>query len=166
MLTLLCEPQWAHDVSEPCARWTLAGPCHVLHAVLLGLLMRKFLISNKLWTVLAANWAFSGVMSSRNFCLGVFWLKFGFLFKNTPSILFLGVWYTGQVIRKCCSSSTDSGQNGQKRRSLGVLGVVCRNFSMFKRLLDSRNLVNDCLILVFVISSRYFSRPISVLNIP
>ena len=69
-------------------------------------------------------------------------------------------------MRKRASSSTDSGQKGQKRRSLGVLGIVCLNFSIFKRLLDSLNLVKDCLTAVFSIWSRYASRPIPVLKSP
>ena len=69
----------------------------------------------------------------------------------------------GQSSRKCTSSSTTVGQKGQNLSSLGVIGVVCLNFSMFKRLLDSLNLLSECLVAMFLISSRYFSHPISVL---
>ena len=69
----------------------------------------------------------------------------------------------GHSSRKCTSSSTTVGQKGQNRSSFGVLGLVCLNFSMFKRLLESLNFVSACLVVTFLISSRYFSHPISVL---
>ena len=75
----------------------------------------------------------------------------------------LGYAYMGQSIKKCTSSSTTVGQKGQNLSSLGVLGVVCLSFSMFKRLLDSLNFVSACLDAMFLISSRHFSHPISVL---
>ena len=126
--------------------------------------MRKPLISKKLWTVFATHWVFSGDISSMNFCLGDLVWKSGVIFSIFSIIWYLGYRYIGQFIRKCTSSSTAVGQKGQNRSSLGVLGLVCRSFSMLSRLLESRNLVKDCRTVVFLISSRYFSRPSSVLR--
>ena len=55
------------------------------------------------------------------------------------------------------------GKKGQNCSSFGVLGLVCLNFSMFRRLLENLNFVSACVVVMFLISSRYFSHPISVL---
>ena len=98
---------------------------------------------------------FSVLESCRNCCLFA---------KTIFSILFLICSYVGHSIKKCTSSSTDFGQKGQNLISLGVLGVLCRPFSISKKWLDSLNFVIDCRAVVFFIVWRYSSQPISVLS--
>jgi hypothetical protein len=104
------------------------------------------------------DWVFSGIISSTNLCLDDLLWKSEFLFRISI-ISFLGDTYIGQSSRKCTSSSTTVGQNGQNLFSFGVLGMVCLNFSMFNRLFESLNFVNDFLISLFFISCKYFSHP-------
>ena len=84
------------------------------------------------------------------------------------SILFISsfreISYVGHSRRKCISSSTLSGQNGQNLCSLGVLGDLCLPFSMFRTWFERRYFVKDCLMVVFLISCKYFSQPSSVLK--
>jgi len=99
-----------------------------------------------------------------NCSIVVFWEKDGSLPTAASTIPTLGARYTGHSIRKCTSSSTLPGQNGQKRCPLGVFGTVCLPFSMFRTLLESLNFVSDCLNAAFFISCRYFSHPESLSN--
>ena len=126
--------------------------------------IRKFLIPKKLSIVFATNWTFSGDMSSTNCAFGVSRENKGLSFITDDIISSLGFLYTGHSNRKCISSSTLFGQNGQNRFSFGVFGCVCLPFSMFRTLLESLNFVSDCLTGMLVISCRYFSHPDSVLR--
>ena len=127
-----------------------------IHMGLLGLAVRNFLISNIFKTNLLTILAFSVFISSIN-CS--FWLcsHTKELTENTDfNISSLGSRYVGQVKRKCTSSSTLVGQNGQNLSSLGVLGEVYLPLSIFKVWLESRNLVSAFLALMILTSSREF----------
>ena len=141
-------------------KWQPCGP----YKGCLGLLIRKALIPKKLCTAFATIPAFAVDMSPTNCSFFVSCKNNGFSFNTVPTISPLGTRYIGHSSRKCTSSSTLPGQKGQKRCSFGVLGVVCLPFSMFKVLLESLNLVNDCLIAILLISWRYFSHPTCVLK--
>ena len=58
-------------------------------------------------------------------------------------------------------SSTWLGQKGQKRLSLSIFGHTCLPVSIAKRWLESLSFVTFDRISVFLISTRYFSIPIS-----
>ena len=116
-----------------------------------GLLIRKPLISKKLCIVPATDWAAPGLISSTNCSSVAFCENDGSLPTAASSIPTLGARYTGHSRRKCTSSSTSPGQNGQKRCPLGVFGTVCLPFSMFRTLFESLNLVSDCLNAAFLI---------------
>ena len=68
----------------------------------------------------------------------------------------------GHWSRKCISVSTVSVQKGQKRLSFGIL--LCRPVSIIKVWFESLSLLNCFLVVVFLISVKYFSGPISFLK--
>ena len=74
------------------------------------------------------NWAFFGDIISVNLSLVDGSRGISILFINS----FRGISYVGHSRRKCISSSTLSGQNGQNLFSLGVLGDMCLPFSILR----------------------------------
>ena len=68
----------------------------------------------------------------------------------------------GHSIKKCFSSSTSPGQNGQNLKVLSIF--LCLPFSIIRAELDILNFVSAVLFLTHDISSRYFSKPGVVLK--